>query len=496
MEKLIREGALRLLMSESSCDVILSCGGYRLMAHKVILSIASPVLQELLLQEDTVPTVIIFPDISGNTMSLILDYIYSGSINVRSDVLSEFMSVANELKLRVDNESFKVAKYFQESIEENIKPDCKFSINKKEVDIGSIAHEGNHKVQKCVRKMPALLPLTKVKRKNVLRNYITPSPWAPRVTPLLYNPLENHLRGMISRHEKQNIQRNDKNNNLQLQDNIETPPFREISPEDNEKIDSQCSIITSCTAEVSDQTNLVSNSHSNEANGMDTNKQFLNLVDEKKTCVDLAKKNITNTSKQAAHIKINTLKKVVDCVTIDKSLKSSRLRSDTSNSKQTDNKKCFNCEDCGKSFSQLRNFKYHRRSPTKEDTLNVNILDQMKDMTTLLENLSRDVKEMKGEQSANKEEVKLLQEEIKKLRAEQREFKEEIMQLKDINEMAMQEIDYLRKEAKESKERIEGLETKKQGKNIVIQGLRIDTNDPKELKGRTENFIEKNWELQ
>lgn len=45
MEELIKDGALRLLTSEASCDVIISCRGYRLMAHKVILSIASPVLQ-------------------------------------------------------------------------------------------------------------------------------------------------------------------------------------------------------------------------------------------------------------------------------------------------------------------------------------------------------------------------------------------------------------------------------------------------------------------
>lgn len=45
MEKAIREGTLRLLTSEASCDVVLSCRGHKLMAHKVMLSIASPVLQ-------------------------------------------------------------------------------------------------------------------------------------------------------------------------------------------------------------------------------------------------------------------------------------------------------------------------------------------------------------------------------------------------------------------------------------------------------------------
>lgn len=46
METVIREGALRhLLISDASCDVVLSCQGHRLMAHKLILSIASPVFR-------------------------------------------------------------------------------------------------------------------------------------------------------------------------------------------------------------------------------------------------------------------------------------------------------------------------------------------------------------------------------------------------------------------------------------------------------------------
>ncbi|KRT84756.1 BTB domain-containing protein, partial [Oryctes borbonicus] len=200
MEELIREGALRLLTSESSCDVILSCKGYRLMAHKVILSIASPILQALLRQDDTVPTVIIFPDISGNTMSLVLDYIYSGSVNVRSDILTEFITVANELKLQIDNDSVKM-KYF-ESIEDKIKPDCKYITDKLETDLMNAFVEDEYRHQlnndknalseesvkitnsevnkgtkKSVRKMPSLLPLSKIKRRKVLHNYITPSPW-------------------------------------------------------------------------------------------------------------------------------------------------------------------------------------------------------------------------------------------------------------------------------------------------------------------------------
>lgn len=101
MEEVIREGTLRMLTTETSCDVILSCQGNRLMAHKIILSIASPVLQELLLEDNSVPAVLIFPDIPGSTMSLILDYIYTGSATVFSSDLPEFISVCKLLNLKL-----------------------------------------------------------------------------------------------------------------------------------------------------------------------------------------------------------------------------------------------------------------------------------------------------------------------------------------------------------------------------------------------------------
>lgn len=139
----------------------------------------------------------------------------------------------------------------------------------------------------------------------------------------------------------------------------------------------------------------------------------------------------------------------------------------------------------------FRKSKKTMRTPVKGDVPKDTILEQMKQMTLLLSNLVSDVKDIKGEQSVNKEETKLLQEEIKKLRTEQGEFKEEVKQLKDIHEKALQEIGNLRKELKESNERIERLEREKRVRNIVIQGLQIDTNNPNELKEGAKNFIEK-----
>lgn len=178
-------------------------------------------LQDLLQQHDTVPTVIILPDTSVNTMSLILDYIYSGSVNVRSEILTEFITIANELKLQIDAgciESFKCTK---DSLEDRIKSDLKFSMGKFENDEKAIydvdkcnsnylnsvrdeefVHIDNRdrdkpEKKKCTKKMPELLPLTKIKHRKILYNHITPSPWCPRVSPLLADPRENNPPTMV-----------------------------------------------------------------------------------------------------------------------------------------------------------------------------------------------------------------------------------------------------------------------------------------------------------
>ncbi|KAJ3655290.1 hypothetical protein Zmor_014425 [Zophobas morio] len=179
MEAVIREGTLRLLTSESSCDVILSCNGHRLMAHKLVLSIASPILRELLLQDSTEPTVLIFPDINSSTMSLILDYIYTGSVVIYSNTISEFISVATLLKLPLDIEFLKnwaseEHKLFEKKEEKMCNSSNTYS-------------KGNQ------RKLPNLVPIsdfvpTKFKMHRNLISCVIPSPWSPREKPVLSDP--------------------------------------------------------------------------------------------------------------------------------------------------------------------------------------------------------------------------------------------------------------------------------------------------------------------
>lgn len=179
---------------------------------------AITLLQDLLLQDTSQPTVLIFPDISGSTMSLILDYIYTGTVAVPPVVLSEFLNIANLLKLKLDNEYLlKHATYLphhqpKPNDVHNTAPrtvDGDLEDDKQTKDIVTVEdikakHEkpsnftlnyldsdGPNVRCKRGRKMPSLMPLTTLKRRRELFNKVFPSPWCPRGSPVLKHPRED-----------------------------------------------------------------------------------------------------------------------------------------------------------------------------------------------------------------------------------------------------------------------------------------------------------------
>ncbi|XP_017784732.1 PREDICTED: zinc finger protein 32-like [Nicrophorus vespilloides] len=236
MEDIIRDGSLRLFATESSCDVILSCSGYRLIAHKVILSIASPVFQELLRQDSSQPTMVILPDISANVMTLILDYIYNGHVSIYYGELHEFLSVARFFKLRLD--------YKEES-------------------------------PRCGKPMPELIPISEMRNpKRGSFNKVIPSPWITHGAQVFEDPRIPNVDFSSPDSALALCQKSDANNN-----NVEDVPSKN-DPEENPKLEVKSAEIN----EIEDQPKL------------------------------------ENVKKQ----------------------------------------KPYKCEDCGKTFSQLRNYKYHR----------------------------------------------------------------------------------------------------------------------------------------
>ncbi|XP_066905496.1 zinc finger protein OZF [Halyomorpha halys] len=96
-------GFLRtLLATEAFVDVTLCCGGQRLRAHRVLLSASSNYLQEVLLAHPaTDHTTIILDDIDAEDMRLLLDFIYTGATAVPEDRLESFLGAADTLGVTV-----------------------------------------------------------------------------------------------------------------------------------------------------------------------------------------------------------------------------------------------------------------------------------------------------------------------------------------------------------------------------------------------------------
>ncbi|XP_044267201.1 zinc finger protein 660-like [Tribolium madens] len=301
MEAVIREGALRLLTSETSCDVILSCQGHRLMAHKLILSIASPLLHDLLLQDTTEPSVLIFPDINSNTMSQILDYIYTGSVIIYSNTINDFIAAANLLKLHIDVEFLEKTNTFKEYK----------LFEKKEEDVYSKRNQ---------RKLPSLVPISNFApnrgKERKLVSCVMPSPWMPREMPVLSDPrtcLSGPERSSV--HQKRNrVEESDPNNNN--------------------------------SQHKKNNTNNALSSNSNSSTELDLSTSLNQLVFEQKLIPQL------NDSLAVENDKCVNTKNRTLCTRKEEETE----EKNTCHEKQ----KPFKCEDCKKTFSQLRNYKYHR----------------------------------------------------------------------------------------------------------------------------------------
>lgn len=123
------------------------------------------------------------------------------------------------------------------------------------------------------------------------------------------------------------------------------------------------------------------------------------------------------------------------------------------------------------------------RSPEKTN-------DMMTEMMKLMKELSADVRDIKLVQQTHTEDTKALRKEIMELRREQTEYKKEISKLTKENEKIRGEVNDLKRELNINNGKIEKLESENRKKNIVVQGLTINTEDRKLLKENMEKFIE------
>ena len=82
-------------------DVTLFCeGGQQVKAHKIILSATSKLFNEMLIQNDHSQPLMYLRGIDIDQLSLLLDYIYFGEVQVPTNTVQEFMAMAEDFKIK------------------------------------------------------------------------------------------------------------------------------------------------------------------------------------------------------------------------------------------------------------------------------------------------------------------------------------------------------------------------------------------------------------
>ena len=81
-------------------DCTLSCGPQQLQAHKLILSACSPFFRTVFKQNPHTHPLLYLKGISYNDLQAIITFMYHGEVNVAQEDLSNFLQVAEELKVK------------------------------------------------------------------------------------------------------------------------------------------------------------------------------------------------------------------------------------------------------------------------------------------------------------------------------------------------------------------------------------------------------------
>lgn len=89
-----------LLKSEDLVDVTLAAEGRYLKAHKIVLSVCSPYFQELFHVNPCQHPIVFLKDVSYSALSNLLQFMYQGEVKVSQDELTNFIKVAEALKIK------------------------------------------------------------------------------------------------------------------------------------------------------------------------------------------------------------------------------------------------------------------------------------------------------------------------------------------------------------------------------------------------------------
>ena len=81
------------------CDVTLACEDGQIEAHKLILSSCSPVFHSILVKNPHQHPLLYLKGVKFNEIVSVLDFMYSGEVNIDQSELSSFLLVAEDLKI-------------------------------------------------------------------------------------------------------------------------------------------------------------------------------------------------------------------------------------------------------------------------------------------------------------------------------------------------------------------------------------------------------------
>lgn len=89
-----------LLKASDMVDVTLAVEGQFLQAHKLVLSICSPYFKQLFKVNPCKHPIVILKDVAHGNMRDILEFMYSGEVNVLRENLTSFLRTAELLQVK------------------------------------------------------------------------------------------------------------------------------------------------------------------------------------------------------------------------------------------------------------------------------------------------------------------------------------------------------------------------------------------------------------
>ncbi|CAH0406929.1 unnamed protein product [Chilo suppressalis] len=95
----VNKGFAILQQQQEFVDLTIASGGYLVKAHKSIIALASPYIKSILLSTPCQHPVIFFSNISHRVLSFILEFVYTGEVQVPCDLYESFIQAAKDMHI-------------------------------------------------------------------------------------------------------------------------------------------------------------------------------------------------------------------------------------------------------------------------------------------------------------------------------------------------------------------------------------------------------------